>query len=93
MSSEVPANLCLLVRNTQELTQQAFADKYGLTLGTICGWEQSRRKPDRTAWLCLQLIHEHPELVAATVLRLRKEGKYPVSGSSHEYPLTEKIGL
>ena len=35
------------IRKKQKLSQAAFADRYGLSVGTVRDWEQARRSPDR----------------------------------------------
>jgi putative transcriptional regulator len=38
------------------LTQQAFAERFGLSLESLRQWEQERRQPDGTAPILLQVI-------------------------------------
>jgi putative transcriptional regulator len=47
-----------------ELTQQAFAERYGIPLGTLRDWEQGRAEPDATARTYLKLIKANPKMVA-----------------------------
>lgn len=51
------------IRKKQQLSQEAFADRYGLSLGTIRDWEQKRRSPDKAALVLLTVIDKQPEAV------------------------------
>lgn len=47
------------------LSQQKFAETYGIPLGTLRDWEQGRSKPDAAAAAYLRAIGNAPEAVAA----------------------------
>lgn len=51
------------IRKRQKLSQEAFADRYGLSIGTVRDWEQKRRSPDRAALVLLSVIDRDPEAV------------------------------
>ena len=51
------------IRKRQKLSQSAFADRYGLSVGTVRDWERGRRKPDRAAQVLLSVIDRNPEAV------------------------------
>ncbi len=56
------------LRNRLGLSQPAFADRYGLPLGTIRSWEQGRRTPpDATGALLIRLIERDPNGLARLV--------------------------
>jgi len=55
------------VRLERGLTQQAFASKFGFTIGTVRDWEQGRKHPDRAARVLLAVIQSAPEAVAKAV--------------------------
>ncbi len=55
------------IRKKQSLSQAAFAERYGLPLGTLRDWEQGRRSPDRAALVLLALIERNPTMVADTL--------------------------
>ncbi len=55
------------VRRGRGLTQQAFADKFGFTVGAVRDWEQGRKRPDRAARILLAVILSAPEAVANAV--------------------------
>jgi putative transcriptional regulator len=57
-------------RTTTGLTQEAFAEMYGLSVGTLRYWEQGLAKPDRATTTYLLLIEAFPEVVAALVKKL-----------------------
>ena len=48
-----------------ELTQEAFAERYGIPVATVRDWEQGRLSPDATAQSYLKLIKTDPKKVAA----------------------------
>jgi putative transcriptional regulator len=52
------------IRNADgNLTQQAFAKRYGFTWSAVRDWEQGRKKPERSARIVLALIAAEPEAV------------------------------
>jgi putative transcriptional regulator len=65
----VPANVDVRkIRRSLGLTQEEFAARFGLPLGTIRDWEQRRRQPDGAARVLLQVIKNEPK-AAARALR------------------------
>ncbi len=52
------------LREKVGLTQEAFAQKYRIPLGTLRDWEQRRKFPDAPARAYLQVIARNPEAVA-----------------------------
>lgn len=52
------------LRERHGLTQQQFADRFGIALGTLRNWEQGRRTPDGPAQLLLELIEARPAIAA-----------------------------
>lgn len=46
------------------LTQEEFAGRYGIPLGTLRDWEQGRSEPDATARAYLKVIGVEPEATA-----------------------------
>lgn len=62
------------VRRKRGLTQQAFADTFGFTVGAVRDWEQGRKRPDRAARVLLAVIQTSPEVVADAVARVRRHG-------------------
>lgn len=60
----VPQNIDIVaIRKRQKLSQADFAQRYGLSLGTVRDWEQKRRKPDRAALILLSVIEKNPDAV------------------------------
>ncbi|WP_319567035.1 NadS family protein [Cohaesibacter marisflavi] len=51
------------IRKKHKLTQEAFAQRFGLPVGTIRDWEQKRRFPDRAATTLLKVIEKDPAAV------------------------------
>jgi putative transcriptional regulator len=52
------------IRRALRLTQEAFAARYAIPLGTIRGWEQGVTEPDATASAYLRAIAGDAEAVA-----------------------------
>lgn len=55
------------VRKSRNLSQAAFAARYGFSLGRLRDWEQKRSFPDRSARLLLRIIEKEPEAVERAV--------------------------
>ena len=55
------------IRASVGLSQSAFATTFHLSLDTLKGWEQGKRKPDAAAANFLRLIKEDPEFVQRTL--------------------------
>lgn len=51
------------VRRSLGLTQEEFAARYGIPLGTLRDWEQGRTEPDRPARAYIRVIASNPEWV------------------------------
>ncbi|MFT7179287.1 MAG: putative transcriptional regulator [Oceanospirillaceae bacterium] len=51
------------LRAVSGLTQKAFAQRYGFTLGAVRDWEQGRRTPERSARILLRVIEQAPSVV------------------------------
>jgi len=69
-------NLAQRARSTTGLTQQAFADIYRIDVGTLRGWEQGRRIPDKHSTAYLTLIVVFHDLVASLLERAAQPGKH-----------------
>jgi putative transcriptional regulator len=52
-----------IIRRALELTQEEFALRYHIPLGTLRDWEQGRAEPDHPARAFLTLIGRDPEHV------------------------------
>ena len=57
------------IRTTMGLTQEQFARRFEIALGTLRDWEQGVRIPDSTAKAYLRVIEQDPEAVAAALSR------------------------
>jgi putative transcriptional regulator len=51
------------IRRTLGLTQEAFATRFQIPIGTLRDWEQGRAEPDQTARAYLRAIAGDPEAV------------------------------
>lgn len=56
-----------IIRRALELTQEEFAARYHIPLGTLRDWEQGRSEPDQPSRAYLTLIARDPELVDQTL--------------------------
>ena len=61
-----PADIKAIRRKVQ-MSQAKFARAYNLSIDTIKGWEQGKRKPDVAAINYLRMIDAAPELVRKTM--------------------------
>lgn len=52
-----------IIRRALRLSQEEFARRYGIAVGTLRDWEQNRSKPDTAALAYLKVIAREPELV------------------------------
>jgi putative transcriptional regulator len=52
-----------IIRRALNLTQQEFAERYHIPMGTLRDWEQGRAVPDQPARAYLRLIAHDPEHV------------------------------
>ena len=56
-----------VLRMARGLTQEEFADAYGIPVGTLRDWEQGRREPDQASKTLLRLIEVIPQEVRAAL--------------------------
>ena len=52
-----------IIRRALELTQEEFAGRYHIPLGTLRDWEQGRAEPDQPTQAYLTLIARDPDRV------------------------------
>lgn len=52
-----------IIRRALELTQEEFAARYHIPLGTLRDWEQGRSEPDQPTRAYLTLIARDPDYV------------------------------
>lgn len=55
------------IRDELEMSQQEFADAYGIPLRTVQSWEQGARRPDATARSYLRTIASMPKQVRSAL--------------------------
>ena len=53
-----------IIRRALELTQEQFAERFHIPLGTLRDWEQGRAEPDQPTRAYLTLIARDPENVS-----------------------------
>jgi putative transcriptional regulator len=51
------------IRGKAELSQPAFAEVIGVSVGTLRNWEQGRRVPDGPARVLLAMVAKNPHVV------------------------------
>ena len=51
------------MRRALQMTQEEFAARYHIPLGTLRDWEQGRSEPDQTARAYLKVIAANPDIV------------------------------
>jgi DNA-binding transcriptional regulator YiaG len=51
------------VRQSLDLTQEAFADLLGIGLSTLRSWEQKKREPSGAARMLIAIALKHPEVL------------------------------
>ena len=56
-----------MTRTALGLTQEAFAERFRVPVGTLRDWEQARVMPPDVAVAYVRVIARHPDLVAAAV--------------------------
>ena len=52
-----------VIRRALKLSQEEFARRYGISVGTLRDWEQNRSSPDMAALAYLRVIAREPEMV------------------------------
>ena len=57
------------IRSRTGLSQEAFARRIGVSVGTLRNWEQGRRKPDGPAMILLSLLERDPGIVERTLAK------------------------
>ena len=57
------------IRKRLNLTQEEFAERFHLRLGTIRDWEQGKKQPDSAARVLLWVIEMNPEAVDKALAR------------------------
>ncbi len=66
----VPASVDVAaIRNRIGLSQEAFARRVGVSLGTLRNWEQGRRSPEGPARVLLAMLERNPRVVEETLGR------------------------
>lgn len=56
-----------IIRRALGLTQEEFAERYRIPLGTLRDWEQGRTEPDQPARAYLRVIAAQPKMTASAL--------------------------
>ena len=51
------------IRARLDLTQEAFAARFGFSKGAVRDWEQGRKVPEASARILLKIIEKRPDIV------------------------------
>ncbi|MBM4340766.1 MAG: helix-turn-helix domain-containing protein [Deltaproteobacteria bacterium] len=72
---EFPESQVLKIREQYGLSQDKFATLMGISVATLCNWEQGLRKPEGPARFLLRVAATHPDALLDMVgnKRLRKQ--------------------
>jgi putative transcriptional regulator len=58
-----------IIRRALKLSQEEFAERYQIPVGTLRDWEQGRKEPDAAAKAYLRVIALEPEMVHKALTR------------------------
>jgi putative transcriptional regulator len=78
-----------MLRRTLGLTQEAFAARYRIPLGTLRDWEQGRTAPDQPARAYLKVIASNPEWVSIALAGEPPPNCARTTSSPHPQRLTD----
>ena len=56
-----------IIRRAFGMTQEEFAERFGLSLATVRDWEQGRTEPDQASRTLLKLIARMPQQIEAAL--------------------------
>ena len=73
------------LRQRLGLTQQDFADQFGIAIGTLRNWEQGRRVPDGPAQLLRLILEQRPD-IALEIFRGQEAHAESLAGSPVKPP-------
>ena len=62
--SSIRTSRAKIIRRAFGLTQEEFAARFHIPLGTLRDWEQHRTEPDQAAQAYLKVIAKEPDMVA-----------------------------
>jgi len=65
-----------IVRMKLGLTQEEFAETYGIPVATLRDWEQGRREPDQASKTLLKLIERMPHEVREALASDKRSGTH-----------------
>lgn len=66
-----------LLRIRLRLTQEQFAERYGIPLTTLRDWEQGRTAPDQTVQSYIHAISADPDSIAQALSKSRRKHPQP----------------
>ena len=69
--NSIPSARSRVIRMRLGLTQEEFAARYHIPLGTLRDWEQHRSEPDQATQAYLKVIAKEPDMVARALADVR----------------------
>jgi putative transcriptional regulator len=61
-----------VIRRALKLSQEEFAERFAIPIGTLRDWEQERKEPDTAARAYLMVIASIPEAVSEALAKRRR---------------------
>ncbi len=74
---EVPTIDVKAIRDSLNLTQEDFAERFGFSVASVRNWEQERRRPEKSARLLLAMIEQAPEMVRDVLEQISSPNDQP----------------
>jgi len=70
-----------IIRRALRLSQEEFAKRYGIPLGTLRDWEQGRSSPDQATRAYLRVIAVAPQVVRRALVAndIEDKGRKPIA--------------
>lgn len=62
-----------IIREALGLTQEEFATRFHIPIGTLRDWEQERKTPDQTARAYLTVVAREPDIVRRALEKARQQ--------------------
>jgi putative transcriptional regulator len=69
-----------ILREALKLTQEEFAARFHIPIGTLRDWEQNRKPPDQTARAYLTVVARDPEGIRRLLEQENVRSRLPTAG-------------
>lgn len=70
---EVPAVDAKEIREHLDISQQDFAERFGIPIASLRNWEQGRRSPDQPTSILLYLISKIPDQIEKEIKKIKSQ--------------------